>query len=185
MINFLGGTYNYEGIKTPEGGVMTKKSPSNNIEDKVHGWLMEDGWKLQKHTVPDASWAFIAEDPSIRKIVVGQKVGRDDQLLLQAAVIPDENVATQLDQLDEDERNNFLWDLRFELLRAGIDFDGVTVPLKQVAVMMRISTDALTKDTFVQRLGQVHKGVILIQWMIARKFAKPETHKEIGFRSQT
>ena len=164
---------------------MTNKSPTNDVKGKVHEWLMEDGWKLQKHTLPDASWVFIAEDPNNRKIVVGQKVGRDDQLLLQAAVIPDEDITTQLDQLVEDERNNFLCDLRFELLRAGIDFNGVGIPFKRIEVMMRIITDALTKDVFVQRLGQVHKGVIIIQWMVARKFAKPAAHKEIGFRTQT
>jgi len=185
MMKYYSGTYNYEGVDLPEGGNMANKPPSNDVRDKVNGWLMEDGWKLQKHTLPDASWAFIAEDPNIRRIVVGQKVGRDDQLLLQAAVIPDENVMTQLDKLAEDERNNFLWDLRFELLRAGIDFNGVGIPFKRVEVMMRITTDALTKDVFVQRLGQVHKGVILVQWMTARKFAKPEAHGEIGFRTQT
>jgi len=185
MINYYSGTYNYKGIDMPEGGVMTNKSPSNDVKDKVHGWLMEDGWKLQKYALPDASWAFVAEDPCNRKIVVAQKVGRDDQLLMQATVIPTEDITTELDQLSEDERNNFLWDLRFELLRAGIDFDGVTVPLKRVEVMMRIASDALTKDTFVQRLGQVHKGVILVQWMVARKFAKPLPQKEIGFRAQT
>lgn len=185
MINYYSGTCNYEGIDLPEGGNVAKKSPSDDERDKVHGWLMEDGWKLQKYILPDASWAFIAEDPGNRKIVVGQKIGRDDQLLLQAGVTPDENVNTQLDQLSEEERNNFLWDLRFELLRADLDFDGVTIPLKLVQIMKRISTDALTKDNFVQRLGQVHKGVIIVQWTIARKFGKPATHKEVGFRTQT
>ncbi len=164
---------------------MTNKSPLNDVKDKVHGWLMEDGWKLQKHTLPDASWTFVAEDPYNRKIVVGQKVGREDQLLMQASIIPDEDVTTQLDQLSEDECNSFIWDLRFELLRADLDFNGVGLPLKKVEVMKRISTDALTKDTFVQRLGYVHKGVIIVQWIIARKFTKPAMHKEIGFRTQT
>ena len=163
---------------------MTKKSPSNGVKDKVHGWLMEDGWKLQKYIIPDASWTFIAEDQQNRKIVVGQKVGREDQLVMQASVTPSEDINTQLSQLSEDERNNFLWDLRFELLRADLDFNGVVVPLKLVEVMKRISTDALTKDTFIQRLGNVHKGVIIVQWMIARKFAKPPTHKEMGYHTQ-
>ncbi|MBA7651606.1 hypothetical protein ES703_59425 [subsurface metagenome] len=99
--------------------------------------------------------------------------------------MPDENVTTKLDQLSEEERNNFLWELRFELLRADLDFNGVTVPLKRIEIMKRISADALTKDNFVQRLGQVHKGVIIVQWIIARKFAQPSAQKEIGFRSQT
>lgn len=185
MVNCYSGTHNYEGIDLPEEGDMTNKSPSDDVKDKVHGWLMEDGWKLLKHTLPDASWAFVAEDPYNRKIVVGQKVGREDQLLMQARVTPDEDVTTQLDQLSEDERNSFLWDLRFELLRADLDFNGATIPLKRVEVMKRICTDALTKDAFVQRLGYVHKGVVIVQWMIARKFAKPAAHKEIGFHTQT
>lgn len=185
MINYLSGTYDYESIDLPEGGEMANKTPVNDVKDKVHGWLMEDGWKLLKHTLPDASWTFVAEDLFNRKIVVGQKVGREDQLLMQASITPGEDVTNQLDQLPEDERNSFLWDLRFELLRADLDSNGVMLPLKKVEVMKRISTDALTKDSFVQRLGYVHKGVIIVQWMITRKFAKPATHKEIGFRTQT
>lgn len=82
MINYCNGTYNYEGIRIPERGDMTNKTPTNGIKDAVHKWLMDDGWKVGKRTFPEAAWAFIAEDNLGRKIVIGQKSDRQDELVM-------------------------------------------------------------------------------------------------------
>lgn len=185
MINYYGGTDNYGGIKLPEGGDMANQTPTNGMKDTVHKWLMDDGWKVGKRTFPEATWAFIAEDNFGRKIVIGQKPDRQDELLIQAQVNISDDDRTKLDQLPEDERNNFLWDLRFELLRTDLDFKGVELPLKNIEVMLRISADTLTitKDTFRQGIQRVTRGII-IQWMFMRKFAQQPPQKQVGFLKQ-
>jgi len=181
MVNYCSGTYNYQGINMGKGEEMTNKTFASNVKDTVHKWLMDDGWSLRKQSYPEATWAFVAEDRLGKKIVIGQKSDRQDELLIQAAVTIDDDTRDKLDRLLEDERNDFLWDLRFELLRTDLDFRGIQLPLKNIEVMLRICSDTLTKDTFRQGTSQVGKGILIIQWMIMKKFAQQPPQKQMGF----
>lgn len=186
MINYCSGTYNYGGIKMPEGGGMGNKTLANDVKDTVHKWLMEDGWKVGKRTFPEATWTFVAEDNLGRKIIVGQRSDRQDELLIQAQVTFDDDIRAKLEHLPQDERDNFLWDLRFELLRTTLDFRGIELPLKNIEVMLRLSADTLilTKDLFRQGISQVGKGILIIQWMTMRKFQQHPPQKQMGFLKQ-
>lgn len=152
------------------------------IRERVRTLLMEDGWSLRQQSFPQTIWAFVAEDPLGRRIVVGQNVGREDQIVIQGAVSLDEVTTNRIAQLPEDERNNFLWDLRFELIRTNLEFGGIHLPLKRISVSVRVFLDALTKDTLIQRASEVRKGVLIIQWMLQRKFAQQPPRKQLGFQ---
>ena len=182
MIDYYSGAYNYGGIEMPKGGEMADTITSSNIRDLVQKWFMEDGWRVGVESSPDATWALVADDGRGRKVVVGQRQGRDDQLLFQAAVIIDDVTSGKINGLSESERNDLLWDLRFELLRTDLEFMGVEVPLKRVEVMGRICFDALSKDAFICKVSQVRKGILIVIWMLARKFATQPPRKELGFQ---
>jgi hypothetical protein len=181
MIDYYSGTYNYVGIEMPKGGEMADNITSSNIRDLVQKWFMEDGWSVGVDTPPDATWALVADDGQGRKVVTGQRTGREDQLLIQGAIVFDDVISNKVSQLPEDERNNWLWDLRFELVRTDLEFSGVQLPLKRVEVMGRICFDALTKDAFLQKVSQVRKGVLMVGWMLARKFVQQPPREELGF----
>jgi hypothetical protein len=155
---------------------------SEDARTKVNTWLMEDGWSLRQESGVETIWAFVAEDRLQRKLVVGQNKARGDQLIIQGAVAVDERTSDRITKLPDDERDGFLWDLRFELLRTGIEFSGVQIPLRRIEVTGRIFFDALTKDAFLQRASEVRKAIIIIQWMLARKLAKQPPQKELGFQ---
>lgn len=159
----------------------TDTSPTE-IRGKLQTWLMEDGWSIRQQSLPDTVWAFVAEDEQKRKLIVGQRSAREDEILLQGAIVIDEETGNKIAGLDEDERNNFLWDLRFELLRTNLEFQGVEIPLKQINVTERIFMDALTKDAFLQRASEVRKGVLVVLWMVNREFAQQPPHRQLGFQ---
>lgn len=181
MVDYYSGTYYYRGIGVPEGGEMADSITSSNIRDLVQKWFMEDGWSVAVEITPDATWALVADDGQGRKVLTGQKTDREDQLLIQGAVLFDDAATNRVSQLPEGERNNLLWDLRFELLRTNLEFSGVQLPLKQIDVMGRICFDALTKDAFLQKVSQVRKGVLIVGWMLARKFAQQPPRGDLGF----
>ena len=183
MINCYSGSCNYKGIAVPEGEEMTDEISHNAIKEKIRTWLMEDGWSLRIEPSKDAIWAFVAEDGGKRKIVVGQTVGREDNVIIQAAVDVDDEIRNKLAQLPEDERNNFLWDLRFELIRTNLEFSGIQIPLKRIEVIERLFLDALTKDAFLQKASEVRKGVLIVLWMVARKFAQKPQQRQLGFKT--
>ncbi|GAG02639.1 unnamed protein product, partial [marine sediment metagenome] len=85
-------------------------------------------------------------------------------------------------RLAEDERNNLLWDLRFELVRTNLEFSGISLPLKRVEVIERLFLDALTKDSLLQRASEVRKGVLIVIWMLARRFAQQPPPRQVGFQ---
>ncbi len=59
---------------------------------------------------------------------------------------------------------------------------GIEVPLKRVEVMGRICFDALSKDAFLQKVSQVRKGILIVIWILAKKFATQPPRKELGFQ---
>jgi hypothetical protein len=161
---------------------MAEKTTPDHIQDRIREILMEDGWSVRQEPASKAIWAFVAENRAGIKIVVGQKIGKEDQVVIQGSVSPDDIIAYRMAQLPEAERNNFLWDLRFELLRTDLEFDGVMMPLKRIEVSTRIFLDALTKDTFLLRTSQVRKGMLAIVWMLAKKFSQQPPKRQLGFQ---
>ena len=155
---------------------------SEDAKAKVHAWLMEAGWGVRQESGVGVAWVFVAEDRFKRKVVVGQPAGKPDELVIQGAVKFDETMTNKVEQLPEKERDEFLWELRFELVRTNLEFNGVRIPLKRIEVSERIFLDALTKDTFLRRVSQVRKGILIVLWMLARKFAQEPPKREFGFQ---
>ena len=161
---------------------MAGKTAPQHIKERIREILMEDGWSVRQEPSSKAIWAFVAEDRLKRKIVVGQNEGKEDQIVVIGGVNIDEATNNRLNQLSVEERNDFLWALRFELLRTDLEFSGVEIPLKRVEVVARIFLDALSKDTFLLRVSQVRKGVLIVLWMLAKKFAQQPPRRQLGFQ---
>lgn len=182
MINCLSGTYNYKGIEIPEGGDMPTKMSSNQIKDKVRTWLMEDGWSLKQETPPAGLWAFVATDQFGRIIGVGQRKDKEDEVVIQGAISIGDDTNDRITRLTDHDRNDLLWDLRFELVKTNLEFIGIALPLKRIEVVQRIFLDGLTKDCFLQRTSEVRKGVLIVIWLFARKLGQPPPPTQMGFQ---
>jgi len=161
---------------------MDTKMSSNQIRDQVRTWLMEDGWSLRQETPPQSLWAFVATDQFGRIIVVGQRTNRDDEVVIQGAVNIDADTTDRIQRLTEADRNNLVWDLRFELVRTNLEFSGISLPLKRVEMVERIFLDGLTKDSFLQRTSEVRKGVLIVMWLLSRKLGQPPPPRQMGFQ---
>lgn len=161
---------------------MDEQSFPERIKDRVQTWLMEDKWSLRKVTIADSLWAFAAEDTLGRKIVVGQKPDREDELIIQGSINIGSELANKLENLPQIEMDELLWDIRFELLRTNLEFDGIESPLERIGVNERLFFDALTKDEFLKRASDVRKGVLIVLRMLARKFAQQPPKKQLGFQ---
>ncbi len=154
-----------------------------HTKDKVQKWLLEDGWKLKEgEPIPDSLWTFLAEDEMGRKIVIGQRPNRQDEIMIQASVTIGDDTNKLLVALDEDKRSAFLWKLRFELIQTNLEFQGVEAPIKRVSVVQRIFLDALGKDLFMRRTSEVRKGILIVMWMLAREFGEQPAPRQMGFQ---
>ncbi len=149
---------------------------SEDLKNKVHNWLNEEGWKLKAVSSPEFCWAFVAENSAGFKVNIAQQEDKKDQFLVRVGCnIRD--AQSHLASLSEDELEEFIWDMRFELLRSGVDFEGVGSPLQKVSIYRRIYADGLNKSSFVETVQKVMRAVLIVTWMLRRKFgnALPES----------
>lgn len=163
-------------------GDSAKNQRSAEIQTQIQTWLMEEGWRIRSEDVSDAEWFLSGESEARVRIGIGQKKGRQDQIIIQGSVLFQETQQEQINRLPTDKRSDFLWDIRFRLLDIGVEFSGIAEPLREIRVSQRIYHDGLTKDRFLQRVSQVRNGVLTVIWMIARKLAQPPPEHTVGFK---
>jgi hypothetical protein len=157
----------------------TGDSTHNDVKDKIKTWLVQEGWQLTERAAPDLRFALVAEDQQGHKIVVSQRAAAADRIVVQVTISLSDDDSQRFSALPEKKRQQFLWDLRFGLLQADVEFQGLTDPLKRIVVAEPIFYDALTKDLFMQRFSQVKRAMLLILWSLRRFFAEPPP--AIGF----
>ncbi len=145
---------------------------AEGLRSRIQKWLLAEGWRLREKQHEDAAWLVDGEDGAGRHIVVGQKKGVPDQVLIQGAVLLSDQHRQQFETLAPAERQDLLWDLRFRLLGLGVEFSGVQDPLQTVNVSQRIYSDGLTKDRFLQRASRVRNGILAVLWTISRRFSQ-------------
>ena len=74
-----------------------------------------------------------------------------------------------LTKLSQDEVDELIWQLRFELARQEVEFEGVHSPLEQVAIFRTIYSDGLTKNSFSDTLGKVLRAFMLLRLVLTRR----------------
>ena len=146
---------------------MSNQDPSENLKSKVHNWLKEEGWELQEVAQPKFSWAFVVERTGLN-LDVAQQEGKSDQCIVRIALnLIDAKPA--LTKLSQDEVDDLIWQLRFELARQEVEFEGVDSPLEQVAIFRTIYSDGLTKNSFSDTLGKVLRAFMLLRLVLTRR----------------
>jgi hypothetical protein len=148
---------------------------SDAIRDRVQKWLTEEGWKVEARTVAGAQWHFAAIDPGRRLLNIRQRTGKFDQVSILGGVRLSEAEQARFDALPEERQQAFVWEVRFDLLRMNLDFANIDLPLGA----MRVTQDAyfdggLSKDAFFNKLEDVRRGIVLIQFHIWRLLGMPK-----------
>ncbi len=156
---------------------MSNQDLSENLKSKVHNWLKEEGWELQEVAQPKFSWAFVVERTGLN-LDVAQQEGKSDQCIVRIAV---NLVAAKsaLTKLSQDEVDELIWQLRFELARQEVEFEGVKSPLAKVAIYRAIYSDGLTKNSFADTLGKVLRASMILQWLLTRRLGKLSASESI------
>jgi hypothetical protein len=147
---------------------------------RIQNWLLQEGWKIADGQHPKASWIVTASQDKGFTLVVVQPASMRDRIEIQAGVGIDESAQKLLAAMDAVQRRSLFWDLRFDLLRMGVDFSGFDDPPKQLNVTQRMYDDGLTKDRFLQRVTKIKNAQIMIIWTINRAFDQPPEDEILG-----
>lgn len=148
------------------------------LRETVSSWLLADGYTLRERPAPDAAWLLVVEDAARRRFMVGQKPARPDVLVLQGTVSLGEEHARRIEALPDEEREQFLYELRFRLLGLGLDFQGVAHPLRQVVLSEHLYREGMRRNDFFQTLKRVRHGIVAVIWTVGRKLRHPAPPEE-------
>lgn len=152
------------------------------VSNIIQEWMLQDQWNVRKpDNIPHTSlWALTAMDEFQRGIVIAQSRNIPDLIEITATVAVSEEHAERMSDLSEEEREEFLWDIRFRLLANDIDFAMRGAPLENITTGDRIYIDGLTKHSFFQAVRRVRRSMIMIIAMIHKLFR--EVPQEEQFR---
>jgi hypothetical protein len=161
-------------------GRSTANPRTENKRSRIQTWLMQEGWKIGEGQHPDALWVVSASNERGFALVVAQPRNTLDRIDIQAGVTIDEGHQRLLAGMDSKQRQDLFWQLRFDLLKMGVDFEGFEDPVKMLNVTQRMYDDGLTKDRFLQRVTKIKNAQVLIIWTINRAFDQPPDDEILG-----
>ncbi len=141
---------------------------------KIERWLQQEGWTVEPRAGQGSVWTLLAVDRLKRRLLIAQHKGHEDRVLLEARVVPSADQAARLTEASPDLAAELMWDIRMELNRMGIDFQGVSLPFQRAVLTEAIYFEGafdsgLAKDTFFQRIEHVRRGIAMVQFLLQRR----------------
>jgi len=161
------------------------RSGVNEALEQARTWLEEMGWTVQEAPAADGvAWRLQARNPAGQSVAVIQQAARPDLVLLGGSVAPSGPHPEKLAALGAGKMRQFLWDLRFELLRQRYQFQIQGPGIKRVSLNRTLFWDeGVRRSQFVSAVEEIHHGVLTVQWMIQRLLDEsppPEAVKVVG-----
>lgn len=149
---------------------MSDEDSAVDLKDLITNWLLEEGFTVKEVDDPQAIFNYYAEDVDKRNVNVIQNWKKSTQILIGTNAAFPEEIILKIQRMDEKERNDFFWDLRFGLLQMNVGFGGISLPFEKVNLTSNLWLDNLSKDVFMRRMFDVRKALVFVFWTVERKF---------------
>jgi hypothetical protein len=153
---------------------MSSNGERENVMRKIQKRLLDENFKVQSVSDEHAYFNFVAENEDKRTVNIFQAINKKDRITIatRGVLLPEH--LSKLSKMDANDRNRFLWTLRFGLLNRGVGFSPITMPLEFIEMSDTIYYDNLTKDNFMHKIFEVRKALLFIFWMVERELGEPE-----------
>lgn len=166
----------------------TERADVGATQRQVRSWLEELGWTIEDRPLAEGlAWRLRAQHGGGQSLTVFQASARPDLVHLGGSVAPDGPHPAKLAALAPAAMQDFLWDLRFELLRQRYQFNIQGPGVKRVLLRRTLYWDeGVRRSEFFRAVEEIHHGVLTVQWMIQRLLDEappPEMVKVVDFDS--
>lgn len=134
-----------------------------NLEAEVQEWAMYLGYSVSRPSDPDMEFLFTLQiPPTATKIMVGRKK-KDRFLTVASAMSADASVRQLLDEMSNKRRESFVFQLRAEMNRLGLNYSGFEPPMNEMVITrVLLVRDGLTIQDFIGAVGDVLHANLLI-----------------------
>lgn len=155
---------------------MSGNSPAR-VRERVRQWISEEGNTVTLVDDPQCRFNLeVANQVGLRFNVFQPNVSRDGVLVI-GKIEVDQATRQNLSGLDSSERNEFLWDLKFDLLKSHFTFNMQPNGENPQFIIIQevVYLDDLTKGKLIGALQHVNDGMLLVLWYLARRFGGTAT----------
>jgi hypothetical protein len=144
----------------------------NDTMNAIEAWLLAEGYTLNKLSHENTQWLLEARDPDNRPFLIGLQKTPEDQIRIQATLSFDPGAQSRFTALSKEDRDNYLWEVKFRLLQMGLNFTGFGDPMQQVAVVKSLYLDGFNKNLFIHTLETVRNALLVVLWSFHRELAE-------------
>lgn len=110
-----------------------------------------------------------AEDDQKRNVNVIQSWKKSAQIIIGTNAAFNEEIQLKIQRMDEKEREDFFWDIRFGLLQMNVGFGKVGLPFEKINLSNILYLDNLLKDVFMRRMFDVRRALVYVFMQVERK----------------
>jgi hypothetical protein len=150
------------------------------LQEKVENWLGTLRCQPKVQDDPNSSWHLVFEYPASSSHVMNavRPKGENTPVVVVTRTNVDEVHRRKFAELDDEAKEDFLWQLRRTMKSVDVDFqvEGAEGPLGcPTAFQLSIARfeDGLTLDSFAQSVGKVFKTELNAVWVLQEHF-KPD-----------
>ncbi|MFI5422248.1 MAG: DUF2299 family protein [Nitrososphaerales archaeon] len=155
----------------------TRGHITEEVKSKIQAWLVEDGYQVEQNEDETADFHLTATHPQTHVAFdVIKPRNKPDMIAVAAGVGLAQNQVTRLRAIQEQKRVDFIWDIKFQLLSSGYDFQfspDSTTTVEKVIVSVSLWFDGLNKHAFMNSLSKVNNGFILVLWKFSSELGSP------------
>ena len=163
VVLILFGINQYESIKDKKKYILSKHK-DKKIEDTIYNWIDRTIYTVEKQPETDHFYFGLdITDPAKKPVSIFREKVRPDQITLASSVTLSDRHKIKFQSLPRSRQENIIHQLRIEMVRFGISFEGLDFPFEKVTLSDVISLNRpLDGFHLMQRAMFMRRGLALI-----------------------
>lgn len=148
---------------------MSDEEATVELKDLITNWLLEESFQIKEIEDPMAIFNLYAEDDQKRNVNVIQNWKKSTQIAIATNAAFNEDVQLKIQRMDEKDREDFFWEIRFGLLQMNVGYSKVGLPFEKIRLINNLWLDNLSKDVFMRRMFDVRRAIVYVFMQVERK----------------
>jgi len=143
------------------------------MKAKIAEWLEKHHFAVNEFKADGKLWAYQVQSEQDFRFVVGVDE-RDPDIISFALKMPMHDYLTALSSLSIEEKNAFLFGLRFKLIDQNIAFSIPDHELGELIFVTYVLEEELTRKNALDAVDRLHKVAQITMWWFEWKLERPD-----------
>jgi hypothetical protein len=157
-------------------------SAARAVHERIRLWLAEEDWYVEDVPDPPSSLNLMVTLQGGKVVNIFQRKDHVDHITVVQHWVFEDTLRSALAGLSTDVQHEILEGLYRDVMLAGVDLGGLSIPPHEMRYAAFVYFDGLTKDALVQRILLILRALALSIQTIARGIGQPPAAVSRGLR---